>query len=98
MQKIDAKTIPNMRSGGLWVGRMKPVSFMARMVFSKLLDEMPSLKIITHHGGGMIPFFEGRVGPGRGLLLHRTDCRANTLFANNLKSARQGRISRQVVP
>lgn len=38
--------------------------FMARMVFSKLLDEMPTLKIITHHGGGMIPFFEGRVGPG----------------------------------
>jgi predicted TIM-barrel fold metal-dependent hydrolase len=37
---------------------------MARMVFSGLLDRHPGLKIITHHAGGMIPFFEGRVGPG----------------------------------
>lgn len=37
---------------------------MARLVFAKLFDELPGLKIITHHGGGMIPFFEGRVGPG----------------------------------
>ena len=38
--------------------------FMARMVFSKLFDELPGLKIITHHGGGMIPYFEGRLGYG----------------------------------
>lgn len=37
---------------------------MARMVFSGLFDRYPNLKIITHHAGGMIPFFEGRVGPG----------------------------------
>lgn len=37
---------------------------MARMVFSGLFDRHPGLKIITHHAGGMIPFFEGRVGPG----------------------------------
>jgi aminocarboxymuconate-semialdehyde decarboxylase len=37
---------------------------MAHLVFAKLFDELPTLKIITHHGGGMIPFFEGRVGPG----------------------------------
>jgi len=36
----------------------------ARIVFSKMLDEMPKLKIIIHHAGGMVPFFEGRVGPG----------------------------------
>lgn len=46
--------------------------FMARMVFSKLMDELPKLKIITHHGGGMIPFFEGRVGPGFDQLGSRT--------------------------
>jgi uncharacterized protein len=37
---------------------------MARMVFSGLFDKYPNLKIITHHAGGMVPFFEGRVGPG----------------------------------
>ena len=37
---------------------------MARMVFSGLFDRYPGLKVITHHAGGMMPFFEGRVGPG----------------------------------
>jgi len=37
---------------------------MARLVFSGLFDRHPGLKIITHHAGGMVPFFEGRVGPG----------------------------------
>ena len=45
---------------------------MARMVFSKLFDEFPDLKIITHHGGGMIPYFEGRVGYGWDQLGART--------------------------
>jgi predicted TIM-barrel fold metal-dependent hydrolase len=35
---------------------------MARLVFSGLFDRHPDIKIITHHGGAMIPFFEGRVG------------------------------------
>jgi aminocarboxymuconate-semialdehyde decarboxylase len=37
---------------------------MARLVFSGLFDRYPDLKIITHHMGGMIPYFEGRVGHG----------------------------------
>lgn len=37
---------------------------MARFVFSGLFDRHPKIKIITHHLGGMIPYFEGRVGPG----------------------------------
>ena len=37
---------------------------MARMVFSGLFDRNPGLNIVTHHAGGMVPFFEGRVGPG----------------------------------
>jgi aminocarboxymuconate-semialdehyde decarboxylase len=37
---------------------------MARLVFSGLFDRHPKIKIITHHLGGMIPYFEGRVGPG----------------------------------
>lgn len=34
---------------------------MARLVFSGLLDRLPEMKIVTHHLGAMIPFFEGRV-------------------------------------
>jgi len=37
---------------------------MARLVFSGIIARHPNLKIITHHAGGMIPFFSGRVGPG----------------------------------
>ena len=37
---------------------------MARIVFAGLFDRHPALKIITHHMGGMIPYFEGRVGHG----------------------------------
>ncbi len=44
----------------------------ARMVFSKMLDEMPGLKFIIHHAGGMVPFFEGRVGAGWDQLGART--------------------------
>jgi uncharacterized protein len=39
-------------------------AFMARLVFSGLMTRYPRLKVITHHAGGMVPFFSGRVGPG----------------------------------
>ncbi len=45
---------------------------MAHMVFGGLFDRHPDLKIITHHLGAMIPFFEGRVGPGWDQLGTRT--------------------------
>lgn len=45
---------------------------MSRMVFSGLFDRYPDLKIITHHMGGMIPYFEGRVGHGWDQLGTRT--------------------------
>ena len=47
-------------------------AFMARMVFSGMFDKYPNLKLITHHLGAMIPFFEGRVGPGCDQLGSRT--------------------------
>jgi aminocarboxymuconate-semialdehyde decarboxylase len=37
---------------------------MTRLVFSGLFDELPGLKIITHHMGGMIPYFAGRISLG----------------------------------
>jgi predicted TIM-barrel fold metal-dependent hydrolase len=45
---------------------------MAHIVFAGLFDKHPELKIITHHLGGMVPYFEGRVGPGWDQLGTRT--------------------------
>ena len=45
---------------------------MSRLVFSGLFDRNPKIKIITHHMGGMIPYFEGRVGYGWDVLGERT--------------------------
>jgi predicted TIM-barrel fold metal-dependent hydrolase len=45
---------------------------MARLVFSGIFDKFPNLRLITHHMGGMIPYFEGRVGPGWDQLGART--------------------------
>jgi predicted TIM-barrel fold metal-dependent hydrolase len=46
--------------------------FMARLVFSGVLERHPGLKVLAHHGGSMIPFFSGRVGPGWDQLGART--------------------------
>jgi uncharacterized protein len=45
---------------------------MARLVFSGLLERFPQLKLIAHHGGSMVPYFAGRVGPGMDQLGART--------------------------
>lgn len=45
---------------------------MARMVFSGLFDRHPDLKVVTHHLGGMIPAFDGRLGHGMEVLGSRT--------------------------
>jgi uncharacterized protein len=37
---------------------------MTRLIFSGIFDELPGLKIITHHMGGMIPYFAGRIKLG----------------------------------
>jgi uncharacterized protein len=47
-------------------------AFMARMVFSKMMDKYPDLKLITHHFGGIVPMLEGRLGPGQDQLGART--------------------------
>lgn len=46
--------------------------FMARLVFSGVLERHPSLKVLVHHGGSMVPHFSGRVGPGWDQLGART--------------------------
>ena len=45
---------------------------MTRLVYCGMFDRHPDLKIITHHMGGMIPYFDGRVGPGMDVLGART--------------------------
>ena len=35
-----------------------------RLIFSGIFDKLPSLKIITHHMGGMIPYFSEKIGLG----------------------------------
>ena len=34
---------------------------MTRLVFSGILEKYPSLKFVTHHCGGMIPYYAGRI-------------------------------------
>jgi predicted TIM-barrel fold metal-dependent hydrolase len=55
---------------------------MARLVFSGTLDKLPNLKVLAHHLGALIPYLEGRVGPGWDQLGSRTsdeDLKANVL-------------------
>jgi hypothetical protein len=35
-----------------------------RLIYSGIYDELPRLKIITHHMGGMIPYFSGKITLG----------------------------------
>jgi len=46
--------------------------FMSRLVFAGLFDRHPRLRILTHHGGGLVPHFSGRVGHGLDQLGTRT--------------------------
>ena len=45
---------------------------MVRLALAGLFDRYPNLKIITHHLGGMIPYYDGRIGPGLDVLGSRT--------------------------
>jgi predicted TIM-barrel fold metal-dependent hydrolase len=52
---------------GLWLALGWPYEmamFMARIVIAGVLERYPNLRILTHHGGGMIPTFGQRVAPG----------------------------------
>ena len=45
---------------------------MTRLVFSGIFDRHPDLRIITHHLGGMVPFFDKRIQSGLAVLGSRT--------------------------
>src|SRR5947209_18503508 len=59
---------------------------MARLVFSGVFDRHPKLKIVTHHlGGGMISFFDGRIGAGMEVLGSRTSDEDYSKVLSSLK-------------
>jgi predicted TIM-barrel fold metal-dependent hydrolase len=58
---------------------------MARLVFSGLMDRVPDLKVLAHHLGAMVPYFEGRVGPGWDQLGSRTSDEDLTVLLGQLK-------------
>ena len=37
---------------------------MTRLIYSGIFDELPTLKIVSHHMGGMIPYFAGKIKLG----------------------------------
>lgn len=43
---------------------------MTRLIFSGLFDKLPSLKIVSHHYGGMIPFFAEKIALGFQQIFH----------------------------
>ena len=45
---------------------------MQRLVFARLFERLPRIKIVSHHLGAMIPYFEGRIGYGLDQLGTRT--------------------------
>jgi predicted TIM-barrel fold metal-dependent hydrolase len=45
---------------------------MQRLVFARLFERLPRVKIVSHHLGAMIPYFEGRIGYGLDQLGTRT--------------------------
>jgi predicted TIM-barrel fold metal-dependent hydrolase len=45
---------------------------MMRLVYSRIMDDFPNLRIITHHFGGIVPMLEGRIGPGNDVMGSRT--------------------------
>src|ERR1700678_2324887 len=46
---------------------------MARLIYSGLFDEMPKLKIITHHMGGIIPYVARRIELGFSQIFEGTE-------------------------
>jgi len=58
---------------------------MARLVFGGVMDQYPNLKVLAHHLGAMVPYFEGRVGPGWDQLGNRTTDEDYKTLLKNMK-------------
>jgi aminocarboxymuconate-semialdehyde decarboxylase len=54
---------------GLWWSLGWPyetAAALSRLVYSGVMERHPDLKVIAHHGAGMVPHFEARLGMGPG--------------------------------
>ena len=54
---------------GLWWSIGWPyetAAALSRLVYSGLMERHPNLRLIAHHGGGMVPHFSARLGMGPG--------------------------------
>jgi predicted TIM-barrel fold metal-dependent hydrolase len=49
------------RIAGTWGWPYETTAAMTRLVFSGILEKFPGLKLVTHHCGGMLPFFCDRI-------------------------------------
>jgi uncharacterized protein len=58
---------------------------MMRLVYSKIMDNHPGLKLITHHFGGIVPMLEGRIGPGNDVMGSRTSDKDYVSLRKGLK-------------
>ena len=58
---------------------------LARLVFSGIMDRFPNLKVISHHLGGIIPYFEGRVAHSWDQLGARTSDEDYSILLKKLK-------------
>ncbi len=58
---------------------------MMRLVYSKIMDNHPDLKLITHHFGGIVPMLEGRIGPGNDVMGSRTSDKDYVSLRKGLK-------------
>ena len=57
-----------------------------RLIYSGLYDELPNLKIITHHMGGMIPYFANKIGLGFRQIFWAHECQNPLAEERGLKS------------
>jgi uncharacterized protein len=60
---------------------------MTRLIYSGIFDELPKLKIITHHYGGMVPFFAGKIKLGFRQIFYGTPERNPLAEERHLKRA-----------
>jgi len=58
---------------------------MSRIALSGMMDRLPEMKVVAHHLGAMVPYFEGRVGPGLDQLGKRTSAEDLSQILTTLK-------------
>jgi aminocarboxymuconate-semialdehyde decarboxylase len=58
---------------------------MTRLIYSGIFDELPGLKIISHHMGGMIPYFSAKINLGFQQIFFGTPGRNPVAEARGLK-------------